>query len=105
MNSFPTFLKPANKSHFKRYREHFLLGLLRQEITDNVLCGDENNYYALDIFQNAHKLTDKQINRLTKRITGELTALGWNIKTSFGNTGLFIYSTEEPPPSCFNGEF
>ena len=34
-------------------------------------------------------------------VKSELVKLGWKCKTSFGGTGLFIYSTEEPPPSCW----
>jgi len=27
--------------------------------------------------------------------------LGWKCKLSFSDTGLFVYSTENPPPSCW----
>jgi len=32
----------------------------------------------------------------------ELEELGWKCKKSFGQTALFIYSTENPPPSCWD---
>lgn len=31
----------------------------------------------------------------------ELNNKGWKTKLSFGDTGLFIYSTENPPPNCW----
>ena len=34
-------------------------------------------------------------------VTNELIALGWNCKYSYNDTGLFIYSTDTPPPSCW----
>jgi hypothetical protein len=45
------------------------------------------------------------IEKLSKTIITELVNIGWNCKLSFGNTGLFIYSTDKPPPSCWDDGF
>ena len=42
---------------------------------------------------------------MTSKIIEELQELGWKCKTSFGGTGLFIYSTENPPPNCYDDTF
>ena len=39
--------------------------------------------------------------QLVKEVIPELEKNGWKCKTSFGGTGLFIYSSENPPPNCF----
>jgi hypothetical protein len=60
----------------------------------------ENEYFSLDEFKAKIK-NDKTFDKIVESICEELKILGWKCKTSFGGTGLFIYSTESPPPSCF----
>jgi len=65
----------------------------------------ENTYFELDDFARNNQLDDEEINNMTATIIEELADLGWNCKTAFRGTGLFIYSTNEPPPSCYPDSF
>jgi len=105
MKEFPSCLKPENKEKFSRYRYDRNLSYLRKEIFELVLVGDENSYFDMDNFSHRYKLKKGAIDRLCITVTQELEKLGWNVKTSFGGTGLFVYSTDEPPPSCYEDEF
>ena len=87
MNKFPEHLKPENKCNFSHLKYEMLLSNMREKIFELVLSGNENNYFEVD--------------KMIITVTKELEQLGWKIKTSFGGTGLFIYSTDIPPPSCF----
>ena len=42
---------------------------------------------------------------MSEIIIKELEELGWKCKLSYGQTALFIYSTENPPPSCWDDSF
>jgi hypothetical protein len=105
MKSFPSNLTPEKKHKFSIYKYNRVLSLLRTEITELVLEGDENNYFELDNFQRRHKIRDEELNKMFTIVSEELKQLGWNVKTSFANTGMFIYSTDEPPPSCHDDMF
>jgi hypothetical protein len=38
---------------------------------------------------------------IIQELMTELKMLGWNVKLAFAGTGLFIYSTEQPPSNCY----
>jgi hypothetical protein len=101
MNNFPSVLCPANKANFSRYHYELNLSNMRRDIFELVICGDENSYFDIDTFMRKYKLKKNDVSNMLLQITSELTNLGWKVKTSFGGTGLFIYSTEAPPPSCY----
>jgi len=102
MNKFPEELN-INKTKLDFFNLNYerLLCLLRQEIYDLIVGRkDENDYYDIDIFSskyNCNHLKDK----LISEIILELKDLGWKTQLSFGDTGLFIFSTEEKPSSCW----
>jgi hypothetical protein len=62
---------------------------------------DENNYFDIDTFGRSHNYKNKNLEKMISDIRNELENLGWKTKLSFGNTGLFIYSTEKEPSSCW----
>lgn len=101
MNKFPEHLKPENKCNFSHLKYEMLLSNMREKIFELVLSGNENNYFEVDNFSRMYKLKKCQVDEMIITVTKELEQLGWKIKTSFGGTGLFIYSTDIPPPSCF----
>ena len=105
MKAFDASLTPGNKAKFLGIRYDIVLGYLRREITENVLECDENNFFDLPIFSRKYGLTDSNLTSMRSVVTEELEALGWSVKTSFGGTGLFVYSSEQPPPSCHSDEF
>jgi hypothetical protein len=102
MNCFPDFLKSENKEIFEENYSDFVLCRFRELVYCHILLGDENNYVDLDVIKKTYKLTDKQHLDITDNIIQELEQLGWKCKKSFGQTALFIYSTENPPPSCWD---
>jgi len=105
MKEFPNRLKPENKKKFSQYRYDRNLAYMRKEIFELVLKGDENCYFELDKFSRSNSLVKGEMEKMRKIIMEELQTLGWNCKTSFGGTGLFVYSTNDPPASCYSEEF
>jgi hypothetical protein len=105
MDTFSERLTPANKPNFHILRMKRLASKIRSELTDLILASNENDYFDLDGFYKRHGMTEKEKETLRDTIMSELTAKGWKCKTSFNGTGLFIYSTAKPPPSCFDGDF
>lgn len=105
MKQFPIHLNPENKDKFTTYLYERNLSYLRKEILELVLMGDENNYFELDIFSRKYNLKKGEIENMCNTVIQELKNLGWNVKTSFGGTGLFIYSTDTPPMSCYDDKF
>lgn len=105
MKSFPTNLKPENKEKFSVYKYNRILCYLRKEITELILEGDENNYFEIDKFQKLYMLKNDEVKRMIENVSKDLETLGWKVKTSFAGTGLFVYSTPDPPPSCHDDIF
>ena len=104
--NLPDDLKIDNKSQFKLIYFNYKLSEFRKDIYEYMLNReDENDYYNLDMWcrQQIKNNTDI-MNDYTQIIKVELTNLGWKCKTSFGNTGLFVYSTDKPPTSCYDDE-
>ena len=103
MNSFPSHIHANNQSSFQEINYERLLALFRQEVYELLLKRkDDNEYIDLDSFAARYfnrKLTN--VMKITEQVCCELKKLGWNTKLSFGDTGLFIYSTENPPRSCW----
>jgi len=106
MNNFPDYLKPNNRDQFTYIKNNMYLELLRKDIYIHILNEDENSYFDIDTWNRKHLKNDLSTsNFLFSNIIEELVSLGWKCKLSFNNTGLFIYSTEKPPPSCYDDEF
>lgn len=104
MKEFPNRLNPENKEKFVTYRYDRNIAYMRKEIFELVLRGDENCYFELDKFSRDNSLLKEEMQKMCKTVIQELHNLGWNCKTSFGGTGLFIYSTNDPPASCYSDE-
>jgi len=105
MKEFPNHLRPKNKEKFSQYRFDRNLAYLRKEIFELMLMGDENNYYALDNFSSRYGVSRADVERMRDIVMQELSEKNWNVKFSFGGTALFVYSTSDPPPSCYEDEF
>lgn len=105
MDKFPSLLSVNNKSEFSEIWQQIVLSYLRQEIYEHMLKEDENSYFALDTFNKKYNVKNDVLETLYTQIIGELEEIGWKCKLSYGNTGLFIYSTEKPPSNCWDGSF
>lgn len=100
MKEFPSTLKPTNKDNFNQMFYNRMKCYLRRDLFEHIISHDENDYFSLDQFNNRVNNID-MVKKIVDELVPELVSMGWNCKTSFGGTGLFIYSTDEPPPSCW----
>jgi hypothetical protein len=99
MQEFPYNFTPQYKKSFKLINISRLKCLLRQELYNHIVSHEEKEYFSLDEFYSVATIEEGK--EIVKEIIGELVEMGWKCKTSFGGTGLFIYSSENPPPNCF----
>jgi hypothetical protein len=105
MKEFPICLNVKNKKNFADIHYNRTLCYFRRDMYEHILREDENNYFDLENFNNKH-LNDMNImRRMVCVIIKELELLGWKCKLSFGDTGLFIYSSKKPPSNCWDGNF
>ena len=109
MIEFPSILNVKNKDTFKNIYYNRILCYLRKTVYEHVIREDENNYFDIDSFTKNYFKHVKDLkcmtdinNNLSNTIMEELRELGWSCKLSFGGTGLFIYSSDKPPPSCWD---
>ena len=100
MDKFPDYLNVSQKDNFKKIKYKRLEDIFREDIFIHLINRkDENEYIDLDkYYPNYGK---DIVNSNIEKIIKELNDLGWKTKLSFGNTGLFIYSTDDPPTSCW----
>jgi len=102
MNKFPSFLEVKNKENFKEIYLEKIICNVRSDICIYMLQRDhENTYWDLDKFNLKHLKDMDKLKKIVDKIVDELIALGWKCKYSFGSTALFIYSSKNPPPSCW----
>ena len=103
MKEFPSVLKPKHKDEFKDLNHDRLKCYLRRDLYEHIISKDENDYFMLEEFNK--RVNDMELTKqIVNEVIPELRELGWNCKTSFGGTALFIYSTEQPPVSCWSEE-
>lgn len=102
MKQFPNILNLNNKNNFPVIYYNRILCYLRRNIYEHIIKEDENNYFDLDTFSIMYKIKDVNIiQNMVNTLIEELNKLGWKCKLSYGETALFIYSSDKPPPSCW----
>ena len=75
---------------------------LRNDIYNLIISRiDENEYFDIELFGRSHNYKNKNLEKMVSLVRNELESMGWKTKLSFGDTGLFIYSTEKEPSSCW----
>lgn len=102
MKIFSSILNIKNKENFENIRYNRTLCYLRRDIYEHIISHDENSYFDIGKFDKNHYNDMKISLKMTDTIIKELTNLGWKCKISFGQTALFIYSTEKPPVNCWD---
>lgn len=106
MKEFPNILNVKHKKQFISIYIDRVMCYLRKEIYEHVISEDENSYFDLEKFGRVYfknkKNREELVNKLADDIIPEISKLGWKCKRSFGGTALFIYSSENPPPSCWD---
>jgi hypothetical protein len=99
MTQFPNVKDIVN---FEQMNYERINSILRVDIYNHMISRrSENEYFDLDTFNMKNNISMKTLHQMIKEIMNELEKLGWKTKLSFGDTGLFIYSTEEQPKSCW----
>ena len=104
MKEFPNRMRVENKDKFPKlfYDRH--LCYLRRDIFEHLLSrnGDENDYFTLDDWCSEHLKNRKDLmGEMRDTIIREIEETGWKCKLSFMGSAIFIYSTENPPSSCY----
>lgn len=102
MKEFPSRLNVKYKDKFPIYMYDRIIAYLRRDLFEMILKGNEEKYMALDEWFRSHEYFDKKgWEKMVETVMAELEELGWTCKTSFGGTGLFIFSDPEKPPSTY----
>jgi hypothetical protein len=101
MKKFLIKMNVKNKDSFESYRNDYLKCKLREEIYRHVISKKEEDYFSLDGFSKTQECNIQLTQKLVETLIPEIEKMGWKCKLSFGNTGLFIYSTDEPPKNCW----
>lgn len=111
MNNFPDSIdirENKKKLGFDDIFYDLYLSYLRTDIFKYMIKHhkDENNYFDIDLWCRNNIGGDTiLVNKMISKIISELEKKGWNCKLSFGETALFIFSTEKPPSLCFDDNF
>lgn len=74
---------------------------MRKDVYELILKGNEDDFFSLTDFSQHYAQQADTTREMWDQIAKELESLGWKTKLSYGDTGAFIYSTDEPPPSCW----
>jgi hypothetical protein len=105
MKKFPDNLNVVNKDKFNNLFHKRTLCYLRRDIYEHMVSRkDETIYFDIQDFRTRYKLKTDTVRNMIDTTINELEVIGWKCKLSFGNTGLFIYSTDTPPVNCYPDE-
>ena len=100
MQKIPIELHSNNKINFLELRYKDITETIQKDICHFLIHRkDENEYVDLDKYYIKYGKIDTI--SIIEDIIKELNILNWKTKLSFGDTGLFIYSSEELPKSCW----
>lgn len=98
-------LRPENVKDFPAIRTSLLLDKLREDVVMFLVSRpNEDSYFNMGQFSKPNNIGSIELSKFVELISSELKELGWKCSTSFGGTGLFIYSGERPK-SCWDGSF
>ena len=100
MDKFPDYLNVLEKDNFKNIKYKRLENIFREDVFLHLINRkDENDYIDLDKYYS--HFDKSELSKIFYKVRDEIHELGWKTKLSFGDTGLFIYSTEDKPSSCW----
>lgn len=96
-------LTPLNTDKFPVILAEHIKNLILSDIKLLLITRkDENSYLDLDKYYAQFKSNNGIVSKVVTEIQEYLqNVLQWKTALGFGNTGLFIYSTEELPKSCW----
>lgn len=108
MKKLPDKLSVVNKEQLIHTKYNRCLCYLRKNIYEFMLSRkSENEYFDFDDFLSKLfcDLSKEHISQIKNDITIEINNLGWKTIFAYGNTALFIYSSEKYPDTYYEGEF
>jgi hypothetical protein len=101
METFSLTFHVSNKDKFSdEFFKKYLIKL-RKIVADHMLRCNENDFVDLDTFNRKYVKDMAKTRQMAAIVSDELKQLGWNTLLGFGETGLYIYSTDEPPASAY----
>lgn len=102
MNSLPETISVANRETFRLQFIEQKKARFRKEVVNFLLKRDrENDFIDIDQFNRKHVLDMKLTQEIVEAVSNELKELGWYPLLGFGDTGLYILSTEEKPDGVY----
>lgn len=102
MKNFPSRLNVKYKNRFPEYLYDRTIAYLRRDLCELILRCNEEKYFSLDEWFRSQNYTDKTGQKqMVDAVMEELRQLGWTCNTSFGGTGLFVYSNSDEPPKNY----
>jgi hypothetical protein len=104
MKEFSKKIHVDNKPNFKACMYERNMCYLRKLLYEHIMKNDENTYFQLDEFAHKYGVHKDEIEPMAHKVSAELVKLGWKCRLAFGSTGLFVYSSEEPPISCYSDD-
>lgn len=101
MEIFDKRLHVSNYTNFNNLYLDYIEKQLREDIFVHIVKRkNEDDYIDLDYYSS--KYGKDEVYKVLPILTKELEAEGaWKTKLSFGDTGLFIYSTDDLPKTCW----
>jgi len=101
MSGLDECLDVKNKDGFKNLLREEHMMIMEREIRYFMLKGKESDFYDLDKFNRQYIKNMEETHSMVKTVQEKLKNLGWNTYLGFGDTGLYIYSTEEKPYGAY----
>jgi hypothetical protein len=96
-SSFDNNLNIKNKKDFSLYLYDINKNNLRRKIYLHILKEEEKDYFCIYSFDKKYVKNIQITKKIISELIPELEYLGWKCKLAYGDTGLFIYSTPDPP--------
>lgn len=93
--------KASDKELYKDMLFNHFFSLLGDEVAVHILKNKEDDFYDLDKFKRAYKISQVDLDVMTNLLEKMLKQNGFNTFLGFGGTGLFIYTTPEKPQGAF----
>jgi hypothetical protein len=94
-------MKLSNKPQFQAMRRGLLKDKMKKHIFQLMLEEKETDFFDLDRFNREYVQDTALTLHIAAEIREELHSLGWKTHLGFGDTGLYVYSTEELPVGAY----
>lgn len=98
----PDTISVTNQETFRTQFIQQKTARFRKEVVSFLLSRKrENDFIDLDQFNRKYVSDMKVTSQIVENVSNELKALGWYPVLGFGDTGLYILSTEEKPDNIY----